>query len=418
MNGKAQLIWPLLVLFQGTQTCVGQCTLCEEGITEPDKNLTLNGFPFIKTCGDLEAVLPFLDEEQCGLVRSLSSLCGCPVSLNACQMCQEGKRPDPTKELAVFARLLNGFVPTCDVYESYLHSIDQTEPSCELSRALVSDYCGCGPDSTTSTTDNIFDQKPACTVCPNGESFPNRDKQINLTGLPFETCGEYSDLATTLLVEDSDFCGLIQSVVAPLCDCPIHHEPCPLCPDGQPVLFPDKVINFFDPVLGMKPTCALVEARVRSSVEAGTEECWEAQFFSSYCGCAPVEDHCMFCDGEPFPVKDRKLNFLEVHGLVVDGVQPTCELFETFQYRFHRKSTVCLHMDLRSFLCGCNNGISDYGIAADTNWKRALLSWAGRTGGTLSFVVSRQEVITFATCHVKTFCLNLLRFGCSALLRP
>lgn len=68
----------LLVLFAIAAipaAVVAQCSVCLNGgnMTLPEKEISLPGFEFVQTCGQLEGWLPFLPPEgtECGLVQSI-----------------------------------------------------------------------------------------------------------------------------------------------------------------------------------------------------------------------------------------------------------------------------------------------------------------------------------------------------------
>lgn len=60
------------------------CTVCPNGdpITVPQKALTLPGFEFMDSCGMLDSMIGLFfqsDSDECNLIHSASSICGCPI---------------------------------------------------------------------------------------------------------------------------------------------------------------------------------------------------------------------------------------------------------------------------------------------------------------------------------------------------
>ena len=421
-----------------------QCELrCEQSNSEPDDEagaasgpispaidpslpLTVPDLPSIRTCGDLLPILSFFaaDSDECLAFQSMSTLCGCPVPKGACELCPSthtnggngGSTPmtttigssssivsfDGDRPIPVLAGIFQGAVPTCSMYRSFLHGASKEgDGLCQVSQALATEYCGCSNDHS-GNGGVPFDRAPKCQIC----SGLDADKELSIPRLPFNTCGELRDITEELVREDdTETCSTFQSVLSALCGCGPDHkdstaetriddelpQTCPLCRDGSPVPFQDKVIPFMDPVLGVQLTCGIVEAMVDGMYDT-VDGCIPFHSIGSYCGCPAVEDHCQFCDGEPFPYSNKLLGY-ESPG---SGIQWTCEYFEQSQFQLEASSDDCRLLDSRSFLCGCNGGIWDYGFAANTEWKRAGLAWAARVGGGMAFVVS---TVSKASCH-------------------
>jgi hypothetical protein len=283
------LIAPLLVTAQNAQNDQNDpCTVCPNGylITLTEKVLSLPGFKFIDSCGTLDLLIGSsfqTDSDECNLVQSASSLCGCPIPEGACYLCGEGasvQRPD----LQVPYLLdIDGLTPTCEFIEAYLHSLFETDSTCGVAQAFTASYCGC-PDSPSL-------EGPMCTLCPRGEAVPDANRTLSIEGIPFETCGEAEQAAALYLSQASDTCNLFQSVSS-LCGCETLssvESPCSLCQDGSLVKLQDEDLSvllagFSDSSIGggdlegVKPTCRVVEAFAKS-FEEGSRDCLDVQFF-------------------------------------------------------------------------------------------------------------------------------------------
>jgi hypothetical protein len=180
--GVVLLMNPLLVIAQNDP-----CTVCPNGdpITFPEKALSLPGFEFIDSCGSLDSTIGLVlqsDADECALIQSVSSLCGCPIQNGACYLCGEGSFVQQPDLQVPYLLDIDGLTPTCEFIEAYLHSIPETDSMCGGTNAFTASYCGC-PDSPPT-------QGPMCTLCPRGEAVPDANRTLSNEGIPFETCGE------------------------------------------------------------------------------------------------------------------------------------------------------------------------------------------------------------------------------------
>ena len=411
------------------------CSLCGFVLDEaapfsvplPENPLSISELPFAKTCGDLEGFLPFLEANstECVSLQAIGTLCGCPIRDGACEMCGSGGGGGSggsnvvlpnDNDLSVLEPLVGSAGLTCTSYRAVLHTLNETDSLCLLSKDLVGDYCGCnsvadndsqdGSDPTQqnhtdSTGDNIFVHptplSPRCSFCPVGE-IPDANQTLNVTGIPFKTCGQMRDAIETLLPADTDTCSFQQDAFGTMCGCelpPIEEPRCSFCLDGSPVPeeFLNKEISFLDPVAGLNPTCGLIEAIGKSQQVEGSDTCLLVQSFGAYCGCPAIEDHCVLCEeGDMIADPDITVSFLNQDNVLSSaGVQPTCEFMDSLQYSTDTRSTDCFYIQHQAHVCGCNKGIWDYGIAAKTKWKQALLAWIPRFTGGLSTIVSTSK---------------------------
>mmetsp|Transcript_31937 Transcript_31937/g.52706 ORF Transcript_31937/g.52706 Transcript_31937/m.52706 type:complete len:581 (-) Transcript_31937:1311-3053(-) len=142
-----------LVLFAlvYSSSLAAPCTLCEDG-SFPNLPDTIVNIPPIRatSCEDIEKVIPLLvpDEksENCVVLRSIASVCGCPHRSDACNLCPDGSSvPLDNKhlELPEFATIVDDTLFTCELYAAYLHSVSKSETLCRASQDVAAFKCGC-----------------------------------------------------------------------------------------------------------------------------------------------------------------------------------------------------------------------------------------------------------------------------------
>jgi hypothetical protein len=131
-----------------TMTTQG-CNLCPSGdpIALPDKNISIDGFPF-QTCGQLDSAVQLLltkTSDKCGPMQGLlGSYCGCPAVLeNACQICPNGgMMAYPEKPVAFLKDQCGGLTPNCDILAAFTTTLEVGSEACNLIQ-LGSGFCGC-----------------------------------------------------------------------------------------------------------------------------------------------------------------------------------------------------------------------------------------------------------------------------------
>jgi len=141
------------------------CTVCVDGepMGMPDKPLSFDDTPDIKTCKDLDDLTTFywLDSKTCQGIQAISSYCGCAYQRNTCTFCANGEpTPLPNKHLP-WLRDVISFLPqeyriiqdslTCEMYEALLLNIEDNTLGLEkdllcLAGQFKSRYCGCSYD--------------------------------------------------------------------------------------------------------------------------------------------------------------------------------------------------------------------------------------------------------------------------------
>jgi hypothetical protein len=372
------------------------CTVCPNGdpITLPEKALSLPGFELIDSCGTLDSTIGLFfqsDSDECNLVHSASSICGCPIPEGACYLCGEGASVQQPDLQVPYLLGIEGPTPTCEFIEASLHSVSDTDSACGVAQAFTASYCGC-PDSPPP-------EGPMCTLCPRGEAVPDVSRTLAIEGIPFETCGEAEQAAALYLSQASDTCNLFQSVSS-LCGCETLssvESPCSLCPNGSPVSLPDEDLTFLfvgssassivrGDLEGVTPTCQVAEAVVRS-FEEGSRECLDVQFFAGVCGCPPVENACDFCPGEDVAFPDKEV----LIATTVIGVVPTCNHIDAIVTQFEKGAEICLLAGKANYLCGCQGG-ERYYLGADTQAQKAAMAWVPRISASLSLFGSSMII--------------------------
>jgi len=350
------------------------CTVCpdRQSVPLPDKAISIPdpALSFIKNCGMLDSLVSSVlaDEtvEECQQVRSISSVCGCPIPLGAeaCYLCSLGNssakevshmtvgNPEVVIDPSPFDWMPE---PTCEIVEAYLHSRDGTDPVCLQQQNHLFDVCGCVTAHTTtsnktdsnkatpSNTDTVLlSPENSCLICPDGSPVTNVDFDVaafipkndpNLPQLPegmVPTCGAVQTFlsATGAISPDSEQCQKVQ-LLQGICGCPRQPNTCDLCPKDDFIPFPNATFSMPDPAARRAPEMSSI-----SSI--GTVTCGE---MSDLLGAIPQNsDECFFAQ------------------------------------------TV-------AFMCGCNEGVSTY-LEADTIGRQAALAWVPRVTAILSLFCS------------------------------
>lgn len=159
----------------------------------------------------------------------------------------------------------------------------------------------------------------ACSMCWDGQRVPLPDKSFEDSDFSIATCAEV-DLFASLLPPGSAECQVTQ-LLGPYCGCPRAPGACTLCPNGESVPNKDRVLGRFDEALGSfpesyasvrsfldsnctlgcdvistflgdRPTCEIMESVASGPVGdlVGIDNdllCWSNQLTSSICGCSP-----------------------------------------------------------------------------------------------------------------------------------
>jgi hypothetical protein len=314
-------------------------------------------------------------------VQTLTERC-CPIQDGACFLCPDGSLENPELEMPFLDFMFDGLVPTCEVFEAYLHTFLATEDVCLGGGSFLSGYCGC------STT--VYDPNATkCSTCPmDGDFVPDPSRNVSIPGFPFTTCGELDRAVDYVLKDGSEQCELVQSI-STLCGCEAPASPCTLCVDGSSTPVSEKPVHWArNSFLGIVPNCQLYEAYV-AGVPSDDDKCELSQRASHHCGCpTPVKNHCEFCPEKygPFPSEDLMRTdpgFLDLDPEL--GIEATCEMVYALQYSVERMDLACWSGTFVSPECGCNDG-ELFAFGADTTAKAGILNTTARLSSVLSIL--------------------------------
>ena len=343
------------------------CQLCNAGPSKvpfPDRRVGPDSQAPANTCGFLELSAPFVESgtDLCMSIRSVQTMCGCNIAPNACSLCPDGSRiKEEFKDIAMpeldlldyLTGVPNDSPPfTCESFESYWHArTTKDDPVCLGIDREIQSKCGCFSESGGDILEEN-DELP-----PN----PGNGTETNSTA----TNDDVINTSTQVFLKK-----------------------CQVCPLGEAVPFPDKVIK-----LGTLPveTCSDLEF-FANLADADTQECAGIQGMGSFCGCTVPEsrNQCpgMCPSGLPPRHPDLRLNwFSSFVNTVPQAYQTvsstlTCELMDAIAqggsgYLFGMdESLFCLAVELKSWVCGC-----------DGDWRQVALTWTYRMSGVLSLLV-------------------------------
>ena len=212
------------------------CTICKDGsaITLPMGLIPVPGIGDV-SCQFINAL--FLPDDassdECAMLQSINTVCGCPPPENACYMCGGTDRV-PTSRYKASLDFLNSLFDdevevTCGLLENYLLSSvpDDTEGSnrlCDVPQTWFYEYC-----CTDFGTGITFEPPVSgCDVCPNaadgtgatdGNSI-NPDFVSSLLGNAFPiTCGHVQTASWMFLDSSSYLCDELQQNLGEECGC-------------------------------------------------------------------------------------------------------------------------------------------------------------------------------------------------------
>ena len=377
----------LLLLCMGSGA-TSPCSVCPGGekMQLPEKEISVPGYEFIEDCAALDFWVPTLlqdNQGECQIIRDVSTICGCPRKSDACNLCPDGSKVSKPNLVVpiIFKDQFDGITPTCELFEAYLHNVEEANSTCTLAQQVLSDYCGCSSNQDSSSG-------ASCQLCPNGEKITSPNKTLDIDSFPLQNCQDLDNATKLFLEEGSETCTLLQSV-GTFCGCPPAIENgCSLCHDRLTAANQSKLLPFLEKEFGFIPTCGLLEA-VLTREPDGSESCARSQILGSYCGCAPIENHCYVCDpGDSITTPDKVIPLFERF----TAFPTTCEVFYSAQFQIEQGTQLCDDGYSQRWRCGCNEGHNDY-AGADTVAKQRILAWVPRITGSLSVLVSAS------TCH-------------------
>ncbi|KAL3928284.1 MAG: hypothetical protein SGBAC_012718, partial [Bacillariaceae sp.] len=356
---------PMLATVVAT-AAAAPCTTCIEGsISKPDQLLNIVSPIPIETCTDLNALSVFVDDstEECLGIRMMGGLCGCPQPENACGLCPEGYT-------------LQNPLKTLDPSSSEV--LQTASAGLDLNCAFVDSYVK---------------------VASQSDDFCN------------STLETFQQDCTCMAVE-----------VSTPTSSPVAFEPCTLCPDGSPMLYPDNPIPVKVPDIPVKlDTCRDVAA-AGALMSLDADICFSAiQVFASFCGCPTLvkdqsEDTCILCpDGtipEPynqFYLASEHEATSEAYGEYWDNQYLTCGFSGIALARdFEPGSEFCFQSQLRREMCGC-----------PTHPKMPPLIWSRRVVAALSMLASAyiaSSVLRDPAKRDRTYELLMLMISCADLI--
>lgn len=261
-NSKRFVFMVLSVLSLLVSSAAQPCSLCLNGkpMTLPEKEISIQGFDFMKDCRALSEFAPIVFQQEsaeCELLQSIGTLCGCPKPAEACNLCTNGFKAEfGWRKLDFLADSFGGIVPTCELVEAGLHSYNRTSDYCGGNQMMLSAYCGCGAEPGLQPP--LTEDWEQCDLCDTGGgSVPVPNKTIDIAGFPFQTCGQLEQ-ATKTLFEDKfksvgagidGFCNnncILMRQLSVHCGCPPPYKSlCPICKvdNTYKVPYPEIVLD-------------------------------------------------------------------------------------------------------------------------------------------------------------------------------
>jgi hypothetical protein len=124
------------------------CSFClggEDVALLPDKELNLTWPVSASNCTMLDAYANSLlaGSASCADVQKITTICGCPRSTEACHLCPDGSNVTlPDKKLSFLAASFDGALLSCEQFDAYLHSIDNSSDKCKQAQ-VTGLICGC-----------------------------------------------------------------------------------------------------------------------------------------------------------------------------------------------------------------------------------------------------------------------------------
>jgi len=163
---------------------------------------------------------------------------------------------------------------------------------CCCSLFLVPVPVSCDDSDSSSTTSTTTSTAVPCTLCPDGSPI---DPSLSTKTLPFlepyfgyvPTCTEWEESVSTNLNSTSVDCGNTRTV-STICGCEPPVGSCNLCPEGQNITDPDRMVPFVEDWYGFVPTCELWDGMM-NGMQDGSPECTAQRLHSQFCGCSYFE---------------------------------------------------------------------------------------------------------------------------------
>ena len=338
------MLWILVLLVSTSQlssASAAACTPCPN----PEDSYEANVFDQeveipgvgLQTCGFVETTLPSVLQqgtEQCTIVQSIGTFCGCPVADDACSgFCSDYDHDAKVENFLGF----QGYTASCTMVKSYLQSFTEGSEECSAETQRYSARCGCGgeiPDDEEDGGSRVGLFKPF-SLCPDG-SYPEFvDK--NLAHLLEGESNEVVSAASAFVINGTFTCGRADELARG----------------------------------GFVPDDSVIRDSEEQRLAAGE------------CGCPPVKNACEFCPTHDITKPDEVVPLTRV----LFGVEGTCGDLERMLTQFEKTDDHCWTVRNFAFLCGCNGGTPWY-LGADSETEHKTLAWIPRVSGFFSFVGS------------------------------
>ena len=232
------------------------CTICGENMTRPHQNLAglvdLGGvdyFGLASTCALLESGINNIDkdEEECSTlpIDELQLYCGCPSgeednnsASTTCTLCpgEEIVPADPQNSFRVIHLNSNGDRISCSDAQQQVQDLERGSVLCDdIQRGSTN--CGCPVPEN------------ACELCPDGtsEDLTKKSLQIDTLFGVRQDCGTFRHQVRRLDRDSVECQSIDESIIEACCSTlEVEFVPCTLCPGGESVAYPDKMIVGMD----------------------------------------------------------------------------------------------------------------------------------------------------------------------------
>ena len=349
------------------------CTFCKYGdATSPDtliqreKSFDLTGLA--DNCGELYDLSSSdeLDEIECGLVQSISTICGCPAREEACSLCSVGAslgqkalstQVTLPNDIAVAATIFGVDTVSCELIQAYGQSRVEGRTGCQDLQAEFGEACGCPVE---------MEQPPNATAVDGGApDIGSADEE--------QFCGFCRKNAHTL-VPERDLSQLVHSMSQE------ERESWEEYANNQT----DNLLltcGSLDSFMNQLPRGHLVCSAPWSKIAQGV------------CRCPPRDTYCDICRNTKYPDLSMTSVVAQLSSATAN-LELTCADVHTVANQYRPGGLTCLGLEHFQFLCGCDTG-REY-LGASTTVQKAWLAWLPRFSALLSLVGSSMILIDVA----------------------
>lgn len=287
------------------------CTVCPDGsaVTLINKPLVLPPpYQDIESCGALDGLVPFVlqqGSDECNVLNSVSTYCGCPEPENACQLCSGNDAlVDPDLEVEFPPIPSEVITPNCGLVEAYLHSLGEEDALCASYKSDYESSCECSSDIFTGGGGNSPppESVQVCNLCSDESPVGFPDKEIyyavaqlvppELAALVTSgdedseivfTCQDLEAVLRSAVPLGDQTCNDAQGILAPVCGCPVtNNNPCIFCEAGVPD--PDRLIYTTQDTGYPAAKCEDIQLYL-TAVDNGSLLCKDTGLFEYLCDC-------------------------------------------------------------------------------------------------------------------------------------